>query len=380
MHFSRKCWTSSAVFAAAIGASLMPTIAASATSAPFKHPGAIALDHRGNLWIANQDSFGITEIQASTGKVIRLVNAKADGFIDPSGVAVSGNAVWVVSGSVSYANGTSNYGMVTELNAATGALVRTINLKKHGVTGLSAVSVDAQHVWVTADGGDQVAELSKTTGQVVRVFRGRYKSVESSGIASDGVHVWIPNPEGSQGMVERSAVTGVKLRTISPWAMETSPDGGNISQIYLGPRYVTVDAHNVWTGNDQGTSFKQSGSVTQIDAITGKVVRTIGPPADHFFGVIRDIVSDGAHVWVANGTMSTRNGQRGDTVTELNASNGSLVRVVRLHNGIYSDPVGLASNGIDVWVTDQGGGVEGIGSVIELNASTGSVVRIVAAK
>ena len=78
--------------------------------------------------------------------------------------------------------------------------------------------------------------------------------------------------------------------------------------------------------------------------------------------------------------MSTRNGQRGDTVTELNASNGSLVRVVRLHNGIYSDPVGLASNGIDVWVTDQGGGVEGIGSVIELNASTGSVVRIVAAK
>ncbi len=139
MHFSRKCWTSSAVFTAAIGASLMPSIAASATSAPFKHPGAIALDHRGNLWIANQDSFGITEIQASTGKVIRLVNAKADGFIDPSGVAVSGNAVWVVSGSVSYANGTSNYGMVTELNAATGALVRTINLKKHGVTGLSAV-------------------------------------------------------------------------------------------------------------------------------------------------------------------------------------------------------------------------------------------------
>jgi hypothetical protein len=44
---------------------------------------------------------------------------------------------------------------------------------------------------------------------------------------------------------------------------------------------------------------------------------------------------------------------------------------------MYSDPAGLATNGVDVWVTDQGGGALGIGSVIELNASTGAVVRMI---
>jgi hypothetical protein len=96
---------------------------------------------------------------------LRLINAKADGFIDPSSIAVFGNNVWVVSGSGRYANGASNYGMVTELSAITGNTVRTVNLKKHGVTGLSEVSVDAKHVWLTADGGDQVAELSQASGK-----------------------------------------------------------------------------------------------------------------------------------------------------------------------------------------------------------------------
>jgi len=116
------------------------------SSATFRHPVAIALDHNGHLWVANADYCGFTEIQTSTGKVIRLINAKADGFIDPSGIAVFGNNVWVVSGSVRYANGASNYGMVTELGAITGNTVRTVNFKKHGVTGLSEVSVEAKHV------------------------------------------------------------------------------------------------------------------------------------------------------------------------------------------------------------------------------------------
>jgi len=379
MNLTRKYVTPTVVIALALSLSLMLSRPASATSAPFKHPGAIALDHHGHLWIANQDYFGITEVQASTGKVVRLINAKADGFIDPSGIAVSGNHVWVVSGSVTHANGTSNYGMVSELNATTGNLVRTVNLKQHGVTGLSAVSADAQHVWVTADGGEQVAELSNATGKVVRVYRGRQKYVEPSGIATDGSHVWIPSPENGAGMVERSAVTGDKLRTITPVEVEASPGGGNKGPINLTPRFVTADAHYVWTGNEQGTSFRQLGSVTQIGVATGKIARTIGSPADRFLGNIQDIVSDATHVWIVNGSVYTRGGRRGDSVTELTASNGALVRVILLHNGIYSDPVGLVSNGVDVWVTDQGGGVDGIGSVIELNASTGAVVRVIRA-
>jgi len=387
MNLTRKYVTSSAVFAVAISLSLVWSIPSWATtSTPFKHPGAIALDHHGHLWIANQDYFGITEIQASTGKVIRLVNAKADGFIDPSGIAVSGNTVWIVSGSVVDVNGTSNYGMVTELNATTGGLVRTVNLKKYGVTGFSAVSADAQHVWVTADGGEQVVELSNATGKVVRVFRSRQVfGSPISGIATDGSHVWIPSPKpgetgGSGGMVERSAVTGAKIRTITPMEMVVPPGGGNKLPVYLRPRFVTVGAHYIWTANDAGSNGR---SVTQINAATGGIVRSIDTAADGFhssISSINSIVSDGIHVWIVNGSTSTSlGGSWGDSVTELNASNGSLVRVVHLRNGIHSNPVGLVSNGVDVWVTDQGGGANGIGSVIELNALTGVVVRVIGA-
>jgi hypothetical protein len=120
-----------------------------------------------------------------------------------------------------------------------------------------------------------------------------------------------------------------------------------------------------------------AGSVTQINATTGKIVRSIDTAADRFWGTIGDITSDGTHVWIVNGTATYRGQRRGDTVTELNASNGSLVRVIRLHNSVYSNPDAVVSNGVDVWVSDAGGGIGGIGSVIELNASTGTMVRVI---
>lgn len=378
MNLTRKFVTPSAVVTLAVGLSLVGSMPVSATQASFKHPGAIALDHAGHLWVANADYFGLTEIQASTGKVIRVVNAKADGFIDPSGIAVSGNDVWVVSGGVSYANGTSHVGLMTELNATTGDLVRTVSLKAHGITGLSAVSVDAQHVWVVADGGSRIAELSSATGKVLRIRRGRQRTDVSSGIATYGVHVWIPSPEISEGVVERSAVTGRWLRTITPMHSEVPPGGGNKVPSYLGPEFVTADAHYVWTGNEGSLTYKLlGGSVTQINAETGKIVRTLGTAPDRFFGTIHSIVSDGTHVWVVNGSVYYRGSRRGDSITELSATNGALVRVVHLHDGIYSDPFDLVTNGVDVWVSDNGGGHLGIGSVIELNSSTGAVMRII---
>jgi hypothetical protein len=368
----------SGALAAGIVVSLLASTAASSSPQVFKNPGAIALDDQGHLWVANSDYFGITEIQASTGKVLRVINAKADGFIDPSSIAVSGNNVWIVSGGVSYRNGTSHVGTVTELNATTGALVRTVSLKNHGITGLSGVSADAHDVWVVADGGSRIAELSNTTGKVVRIRRGRERGDMSSGIAVRANHVWIPSPEISDGVIERNALTGRKVRTITPTAIEAPPGGGPKAASFLGPQYVAVDTHSVWTANEGSVTAKLvGGSVTQINAVTGKIVRTVDSAADRFWGDILCIVSDGTHVWIVNGTNDYRGRMHGDSVTELNASNGSLVRVILLHHGIYSNPEGLVSNGTDVWVTDIGGGKDGGSSVLELSASTGALVRTI---
>lgn len=69
-----------------------------------------------------------------------------------------------------------------------------------------------------------------------------------------------------------------------------------------------------------------------------------------------------AHVWVANSR----------TLTELNASNGRLVQIIRG----FADPNSIAVTGNYIWITD-GKGRYG-GSVIEINALTGTRARVIA--
>ena len=82
MNFNRKFVAASALVALFTGMSFALSLNASSATVPFKHPTAIALDHNGHLWVSNQDYFGVTEIEASTGQVMRVINAKADGFIE----------------------------------------------------------------------------------------------------------------------------------------------------------------------------------------------------------------------------------------------------------------------------------------------------------
>jgi YVTN family beta-propeller protein len=111
---------------------------------------------------------------------------------------------------------------------------------------------------------------------------------------------------------------------------------------------VSSDGTHVWSANANGT-------VTELNASNGSVVQKItvaGTP----FGVS----SDGTHVWVAD--------YSGNTVTELNASDGSVVQTI----AVGSEPTGISSDGTHVWVTNSADN-----TVTELNASDGSVVQTI---
>ena len=58
----------------------------------------------------------------------------------------------------------------------------------------------------------------------------------------------------------------------------------------------------------------------------------------------------GTHVWVASPA---------DSVTELNAANGSWVRTLSGGSYGFSSPEGIAADGTHVWVTNLGGGANG---------------------
>jgi hypothetical protein len=77
----------------------------------------------------------------------------------------------------------------------------------------------------------------------------------------------------------------------------------------------------------------------------------------------RDIAFDGTHLWVTNFARNS--------VTELNASDGSLVRVLSGARYRFSRPSGIAFDGTHLWVTNAAGN-----SVTEFSASDGSLAQV----
>ena len=84
----------------------------------FSGPDAIAV--AGNdVFVANQNSNSVTELNASTGAAVRVVSGAAYQITYPLTLAVAGNDLFV-------ANGGSADGSVTKLKASTGTLVKVI--------------------------------------------------------------------------------------------------------------------------------------------------------------------------------------------------------------------------------------------------------------
>ncbi len=149
---------------------------------------------------------------------------------------------------------------------------------------------------------------------------------------------------------------------ISDWVDSTVVEYNNMDE-YVGtttvgngnnPYAISSDGTHVWVADEGG--FGDGGNtVTELDASDGSLVQTIP------VGSTPDAVSsDGTHVWVAN--------SGDDTVTELGASDGSLLQTIP----VGESPAGISSDGTHVWVSD-----EGDDAVTELDASDGSVVQTI---
>ena len=76
------------------------------------------------------------------------------------------------------------------------------------------------------------------------------------------------------------------------------------------------------------------------------------------------IASDGTRVWVAN--------YDGNSVTELSARTGAVVKVISASRYKFKDPFSIASGGTHVWVVNLDGE-----SVTELSAKTGRLVKVI---
>jgi DNA-binding beta-propeller fold protein YncE len=180
----------------------------------------------GAVWVANPDGI-VTELNASNGAAIGSYSAcgGSDAGVD---VAYSGGDVWVAcsdsvveldatdgsliasydvstgaaryltvsDGDVWVAGGTGQNGTLTELSAATGAVIATQNLQEVAPTGILS---DGTNIWVASD--DTLVGINASTGSLVLndigVNLGTYGTAS---MTFDGSHIWATT--GTGGLVE----------------------------------------------------------------------------------------------------------------------------------------------------------------------------------
>jgi hypothetical protein len=321
----------------------------------FNSPEAIATGG-GYVWVANTNGDSVTELRSSDGSLVRVIPAVAN---EPGRIAADRTHVWVVNRQPG--NGVG--GSITEIATSTGRVVRVIAAADGGFFDPIAIASDAVHVWVLSQSGNRVAnyvtELSASTGRLVKVITGsRYAFDNPDAVVSDGTHVWVANVGGGHGMTEISTSTGALIRLIR-----------GSSYGFAEPDAVATDGAHIWVANGGIPGFRIRGanSLAELNASNGRLVRVISGRNYRFDHPDAVTVTDG-HVWVANGG---NDGNGGNSVTEVDASNGALVRVMSGPSYQLNWPTAIASDGAHVWVANTAGD-----SVTELDASTGHLVGV----
>ena len=372
---------SAGVLAAVVLTATAISLPASATGRgpDFSGPVAIASDGAGHLWVANSENLGVTEVNAASGAVMRIVRGPAFGFNDPNALAVDGANVWVVSGGYENPDGSFPVGALTEFRASDGSLRRWIDLSRAGGTGADGVVVAGPDVWLSARGTAAQLKIDAASGTIVSVFHkaAKLNTSSRSDLAFDGAHIWLTQ---WNGVVELDPSTGQVVHSVTMSVLATAPGVSYKVPSTLTPVAIAFSPGHVWAANDaslDGTQYL-GGSVADIDPATDKMVRLFTASRDKFEN-IQQIVVVGRDLWVLNGSISTSQGLRGATLTELDSRTGQLVRIVNLRDSIVSQPVAMTVADGAIWVVDDaGGGVTPASYLIEVDPATGAIVRRVA--
>jgi outer membrane protein assembly factor BamB len=318
----------------------------------FAEPLAIAVDHS-HVWVANVSGNSVTELNAKTGSVIRVIDARADAFATPIAIAVTPLHVWVVNDGVK--GNSRGTGSITELNSKTGALIRVIAVSSARFDNPAAIAISNARVWVTSlqttsDGG-LVTDLNESDGSITRVVDGLADSFDGPvAVAARGNDVWVVssgvknyygNGRGVGSVTELNASTGQVIRIITA---QTAP--------FDEPTAIAISGGRVWVAN------LDYSSIVELNASSGAVVRTIRANS---LNQPLAMAADHDHLWVANFF--------GNSVTEIKKSTGAVVRVIGAR---FNDPGGIAIAGSHVWVSNGPSN-----AVTELRESDGSFVRTI---
>jgi serine/threonine-protein kinase len=223
------------------------------------------------------------------------------------------------------------------------------------------------HASAITAGADGAGHSGDTPGQDPGRGRGKVRAIWAAGTAAVlaagiAAAVVLHGPSPKPGAAQPTAGRATSLRTAGAAASGQDTGSTIASRVLAGENYgftdptdIAADGNRIWIVNNKGNS------VTELNASDGSWIRTLSG-GTYDFNDPYGIAADGNRIWIAN--------NNGDSVTELNASDGSWVRTLSGAAYDFKGPTGIAADGTHVWVTNSRGG-----SVTELNASDGSWIR-----
>ena len=118
--------------------------------------------------------------------------------------------------------------------------------------------------------------------------------------------------------------------------------------------------------------LKDLSYLTEIDASTGALVKVVRQ-LPYRFGNIMAMVPDGPDLYVLNQPVMNN---QAPSIVELNTSTWALVRVISGEQYKLSDPFSMVLSGGKLFVANSQGAFENRGSVTEVDASTGALARV----
>jgi serine/threonine protein kinase len=279
-------------------------------------PSALASDGA-HIWVAN-GGHSIDEFNASDGTWVRtlLPLSAYPAPADPDGLLPTGGRLWMaqptLTAQVQTVSGVYRDTAAWVVNVSDGSIVASLGLGAHGLGGVNSMAAADSQVWIATGGGGIVS---------------------APGASAD-----------FSGLIEYNASSGSFVRAIPVGAFQDMLDVSGMA-IY-GDHIWIMDA--------------DAGSMVEVSAASGAVERSVSlatsrSGAGNNSSTMHSIVTYGPHMLVA----------WGDSVTELDAATGAVVRTFTGASYGLNGAVAIAVAENQAWVASARGGSGNNGSVTE---------------
>jgi branched-chain amino acid transport system substrate-binding protein len=281
----------------------------------------------GSVWVLDADDRTITQINATTRKVVRTFSTSST----PTDIAAGAGAVWIGNAPISTRSGAAEDWLpasISRLDPESGLAFPTIELPPApgghlyvfaGAT-VQHIAVSAEAVWVI----NRDLTVSRVDPRSNRIVA-RIEGVKARNIAAGDGDVWVSEDEGvaeidpSTNTVVRRIrldvpfVAGIAVGGGAVWV--TDPEAGNVWRIDTGRRAMrTAIPLEPWVA---GVSFGEGAvwvtneiadTIHRIDPRTKVARRVVGAPSP------RAVAADEGAVWVTTSSPPSKDADLPDAV------------------------------------------------------------------